>query len=226
MQILKYFKDNFKYIFSNKNFVLDDWDFNKEWTKNINNINNPRFIAISKIIKKNSAVIDLGCGNGDFLNYLKKTKNIVDVLGVEESLVGCKKCEEYNLKFIQSDLQNFNILEVKKFDYIVLSEVIEHIIDCEKLLLKLKNRYNKGLIITIPNSGYIWYRLRYLFGRFPIDENYPPNLHVRFWTQTDFEIWIQQLGFEILKIEGCGGFPQLWKIFPSLFSRNNLYYVK
>lgn len=222
----KYFSENIAYIFSGKKFVLESHYFDDEWNKKINNEDNPRFVAISKVIRGGSSILDLGCGNGDLMVYLRDKNKLSDVRGMDESAVGIQKCRDKGFKAEVLDLNNLGSTSIEPADYVILSEVIEHIRDCEKVMTDCKKIYKKAVIITIPNAGYIWYRLRYLFGRFPIDEHFPPNFHIRFWTKRDFIIWADQLGYNLTAIHGCGGFTYLWKYFPSLFARNILYYLE
>ncbi len=223
---IKYFKKNLAYIFSKKEFVLDEFNYDLEWSKDKKFENNPRFLAIGSVIDSQCSVLDLGCGKGELLNFLKKEKMVLKLMGVDGSAVGVEMCNEKGIPVIKSELLSVDYSSLENYDYVILSEVIEHIRDCEKMMLKLKKLFNRRLIVTIPNIGYIWYRLRLLFGRFPVDENRPPQNHIRFWTQKDFLIWAKQLGFEVQLVRGCGGFPILWKYWPSLFSRNNLYLLK
>lgn len=225
-ELFRYFNTNLFYIFSNREFILEQKEFDESWQKNINNSNNPRFVAILNAIENHSSVLDLGCGNGDLMAEIKRSKDPMRLIGFDASKTGIDKCREKGLTASICNLHQLEPAQIANFDYIILSEVIEHIVDCEAIIKKLKNKYSKNLIITIPNAGYIWYRLRYLFGRFPIDENEPLNMHIRFWTHKDFLIWAGQLGFGVVKKAGTGGFPILWKYWPSLFSRNNLYVLK
>ena len=71
---LRYLRKNIKYVFSNNPFVLDQLNYDNEWSKEADNENNSRFIAIEKVIDQGASVLDLGCGNGDLLYYLKKRK--------------------------------------------------------------------------------------------------------------------------------------------------------
>ncbi|MHB8831202.1 MAG: methionine biosynthesis protein MetW [Patescibacteria group bacterium] len=220
-----YFSKHIRYIFSNRDFVLHETQFDETWSRHINNEQNPRFVAVASVIEPNSTVLDLGCGNGDLMKRLISQLN-VQAFGIDASTVGIERCRALGLQATYMDLHDLDLSQFNNFDYIVLSEVIEHIVDCEKIIEKVKGHFNKALIVTIPNAGYIWYRLRYLFGRFPIDEDCALNMHVRFWTKKDFTIWSKQMGLKLIAARGCGGFPKLWRYWPSLFSRNNLYVMQ
>ena len=100
----------------------------------------------------------------------------------------------------------------------------------EQLILKLRGRFRKYLIITIPNTGFAGERLRLLLGRFPKQWALHPSEHLRFWTVTDFIFWCQQLGFRVEKYYGIlDEFYDIkikvWKYYPKLFSRYILYIV-
>ena len=43
-------------------------------------LSRPDLRRIAELIEPESRVLDLGCGNGDFLNYLKKSKNIQKIM--------------------------------------------------------------------------------------------------------------------------------------------------
>lgn len=94
-----------------------------------------------------------------------------------------------------------NYLERKKFDYIIITEVLEHIQDPEKVMLAIKNHFNKAIFISIPNAGFFMHRIRLMLGKFPIVMiNEHIKEHIRFWTLQDFLYWISYLGFKVDKI--------------------------
>jgi len=118
----------------------------------------------------------------------------------------------------------------KTFDYIVLSEILEHIQEPEKIMRIIKNRFNKNVIITIPNSGFILHRLRLLFGKFPVVVIvYHVKEHIRFWTHSDFRYWCKHLGYKVISCQSSGGINglkfDLSKISLSLFAYGLLYQI-
>ena len=142
------------------------------------------FDAISKIIEKNKRVLDVGCGDGTLMEYLKeKQKN--DVRGLEPQKKLVQKCIAKGLPVIEGDAEKELIQFPKKsFDYVVLSQTLQAFFNPEEVLNQLL-RIGKQTIVTIPNFGYWKVRLHLLFkGTMPITKNLPnewyntPNLHM------------------------------------------------
>lgn len=223
----------YAYLFKGFPFDFETFDYDKYWNR-LSQENRPppsqfKLKLIEGIIEKGSSVLDIGCGDGDLLDYLSKTKEI-DAHGIE---FGAKAIETARAKGIHVDVADITKQEFKlanSYDYIIISEVIEHLPKPEELVVKLKGKYKKYLIITIPNTGFITERLRLMLGRFPKQWVLNPAEHLRFWTVTDFQFWSEQLG---LKVEEYYGMKdeyydikvKLWKYYPKLFSRFILYKI-
>ena len=142
------------------------------------------FEAISKIIENNKRVLDVGCGDGTLMEYLKeKQKN--DVRGLEPQKKLVQKCISKGLPVIEGDAEKELVQFPKKsFDYVVLSQTLQAFFNPEEVLEQLL-RIGKKTIVTIPNFGYWKVRLHLLFkGTMPITKNLPnewyntPNLHM------------------------------------------------
>ena len=142
------------------------------------------FEVISKIIENNKRVLDVGCGDGTLMEYLKeKQKN--DVRGFEPQKNLVQKCIAKGLPVIEGDAEKELIqFPRKSFDYVVLSQTLQAFFNPEEVLEQLL-RIGKQTIVTIPNFGYWKVRLHLLFrGTMPITKNLPnewyntPNLHM------------------------------------------------
>jgi len=142
------------------------------------------FEAISKIIKNNKRVLDVGCGDGTLMEHLKeKQKN--DVRGLEPQKNLVQKCIAKGLPVIEGDAEKELVQFPKKsFDYVVLSQTLQAFFNPEEVLEQLL-RIGKKTIVTIPNFGYWKVRFHLLFkGTMPITKNLPnewyntPNLHM------------------------------------------------
>ena len=142
------------------------------------------FEAISKIIENNKRVLDVGCGDGTLMEYLKeKQKN--DVRGLEPQKNLVQKCIAKGLPVIEGDAEKeLSQFPKKSFDYVVLSQTLQAFFDPEEVLNQLL-RIGKQTIVTIPNFGYWKVRLHLLLkGTMPVTKNLPnewhntPNLHM------------------------------------------------
>jgi len=109
-------------------------------------------------INPGDIVLDIGCGNG-FLTYdvAKKAKK---VLGIDISRknidIAQKNYNRANLRFIVGDATQHDFR--KKFDVIILSNVLEHIENRIEFLKKIKNLAPK-ILIRMPMINRDWITL-------------------------------------------------------------------
>ena len=159
------------------------------------------FKIIADLIENNSRVIDVGCGDGVLMDFLKKNKNI-DVRGLELSKEKVQKCISKGLTVIEgnaeSDLQQF---PNQSFDYAILSQTLQAFLNPETVINELL-RIGRKAIVTIPNFGYWRVRFHLLFkGTMPITETLPDqwyntaNLHM--CTIKDFFNFAKEKNFKI-----------------------------
>jgi len=184
------------------------------------------FEAISKIIENNKRVLDVGCGDGTLMEYLKeKQKNDVRGLEPQKSLV--QKCIAKGLPVIEGDAEKELVQFPKKsFDYVVLSQTLQAFFNPEEVLEQLL-RIGKQTIVTIPNFGYWKVRLHLLFkGTMPITKNLPnewyntPNLHM--CTIKDFVNFCDNKNIKIDK-SMCLTNEKISKITKSNMSYKNIF---
>jgi methionine biosynthesis protein MetW len=206
---------------------IKNWD---EYWKVAELAGKSRAKKIAPYIDIGSTVLDIGCGDGSLLETLKEIKNI-EPYGIDISEIAVRKTLKRGIPAKRLDItsQNFNIK--KRYDYIILAEVIEHIQNAEEVIEKIRYNFDKALIITIPNIGYILHRCRLLFGRFPTaNVVFHTREHVRHWTISDFKYWISSLGLEVEEIIPISptklfGF-EFGNLYPSLFSVSIAYIIK
>ena len=142
------------------------------------------FEVISKIIQNNKRVLDIGCGDGTLMEYLKNNQQN-DVRGLEPQKNLVQICISKGLPVIEGDAEKeLKQFPEKSFDYVVLSQTLQAFLNPEEVLRQLL-RIGKQTIISIPNFGYWKVRLHLLFkGTMPITKNLPnewyntPNLHM------------------------------------------------
>lgn len=110
-----------------------------------------------KSLRKKSTILEIGPGHGLFLSSSIKDNNIKNASAwdISESSI---KLTKKTLKALglRANLKKCNVLEnldnIKKYDLIVLSEILEHLEDPKELLKKIYGSINDGcqLFINIP----------------------------------------------------------------------------
>ncbi len=162
----------------------------------------PDFAAIAGWIKMGSSVLDLGCGDGTLLRYLKETRSTTGY-GVEIDDSGVLACVRNGVSVVQSDLERgLSGFGDGSFDYVVLSQTLQAMRNSEIIIREMLRVGREG-IVTFPNFGYWKNRLEVLRGRMPVSDNLPyewfntPN--VRLCTVADFERFCAERGIRIVE---------------------------
>jgi methionine biosynthesis protein MetW len=117
--------------------------------------------AIFAIIKPNSKVLDLGCGDGLLLGELVSRKK-VNGLGIELSIEKIKSCLNNGISVIQEDLnEGLKDFKNKSFDYVILSQTLEYIANPVYLINEML-RVGKKVVISFENLAYWKNRITFL----------------------------------------------------------------
>lgn len=140
--------------------------------------------VLAGLIELNSKVLDVGCGDGNLLLYLKKNKRI-DGRGLEINQKNVQECLAKGLAVVEGDAEKDLInYPNRSFDTAILNQAIQQFYEPRKVLNELLRIAEKA-IITIPNFGYWKVRLNLLLtGTMPITKTLPyswyntPNLHM------------------------------------------------
>jgi methionine biosynthesis protein MetW len=162
----------------------------------------PDFEAIAQWVKPGATVLDLGCGDGQLLKYLRQAKNVRGY-GIEIDDASVLACVKNGVNVIQSDLeQGLAGFDAGSFDYVILSQTLQAVRHTEEIVMDILRVGRQG-IVTFPNFGHWSQRLQVIFnGRMPVSKVLPyewyntPNLHLFFIA--DFERFCATHGIRVL----------------------------
>ena len=162
----------------------------------------PDFAAIAGWVSMGSSVLDLGCGDGSLLRYLRESRRVTGY-GVEIDDDRVLACVKSGVNVIQGDLERgLSEFESRSFDYVVLSQTLQAVRNSERIVADMLRVGREG-IVTFPNFGYWKNRLQVIAGRMPVSDNLPyewfdtPNVHL--CTVADFERFCAGHGVKILE---------------------------
>jgi len=144
----------------------------------------PELHYIIDMVKPESHVLDLGCGEGYLLKALQKQKR-ARVQGIELSDTAVQACVEKGLFVYHGDLdEGLADFNDQSMDYVILTSTIQ-VLHRPDFLIKEAARVGKRAIISVPNFGYWRVRMQLMFqGVMPRTKHLPyewydsPNIHL------------------------------------------------
>ena len=181
-------------------------------------------------ITPSSRVLDLGCGRGQLLAELKRTKNVIGY-GIEIDHDNIEACIAAGVNVIEQNvdlgLENFPDYS---FDTVVMSQTLQAVRYPERALTEML-RIGRECIVSFPNFGH-WRCRHYLTfkGEMPVSELMPytwydtPNIH--FCTVDDFEALCAKLGIKILNrryVQNGSDSHRLATLWPNMLAETAIY---
>jgi methionine biosynthesis protein MetW len=153
----------------------------------------PDFATIAAWIAPRSRVLDLGCGDGSLLAYLRRERQAAGY-GIEIDNAGVLACVRGGVNVLQSDLESgLAGFEDASFDCVVLSQTLQAMRHTEGIVDEML-RVGRDAIVTFPNFGHWTHRVQVLRGRMPVSKSLPyqwydtPNIHL--CTVADFDAFL------------------------------------
>ena len=159
--------------------------------------------VIASWVKPGARVLDLGCGQGDLLSWLKSHKQVRGT-GIEQDKDKAAACISRGLSVLQGDLRD-EALDYPDdcFDVVILSQTLQQVYQPD-VLLKSLSRIGRQVIVSFPNFSHYRIRMQFLLrGQAPKSRQLPyswydtPNIRVI--TLADFRKFTKDVGYHIVK---------------------------
>lgn len=187
---------------------------------------------IQSWVNPESQVLDLGCGQGHLLAFLKRHKKCHGY-GLEINPDSIVSCVEKGINVVEHDLNNgLSHFKDGAMDTVIMTQALQAVSRPDELLEDML-RVGKEAIITFPNFGY-WRTRFYLLGKgkMPMSKTLPynwydtPNIHM--CTFRDFEKLCREKGLRILDrtvVDSAHQESLAIKLWPNLLGEIAIYRV-
>jgi len=185
---------------------------------------------IARMVKPDTKVLDLGCGDGSLLDRLVREKN-VRAQGVEISERMVQECIMKGLSVLHFDIdKGLADYRDKSFDYVILNQTLQAV-HYPKLVIDDALRVAKQVIIGFPNFAFLTIRWSLaLIGKIHNTRIYPykwydaTNIHLL--TVKDFGDFCEEEGIQIVDRAFIGRPQFMSRIDPNSFSEVAIFCIK
>ena len=155
---------------------------------------------IAGLVPPGSRVLDLGCGTGEMLSHLQRTRGCTGY-GVEIDDANVHACVQRGVDVVQLNLEDgLALFEDQSFDVVLQIETLQHLRNTERMLRETA-RVGRIGVVSFPNFAHWPNRLRVALGRMPVTKALPyewydtPNIRVG--TFADFEVLARKNGLKV-----------------------------
>lgn len=162
-----------------------------EYNVDLNAQNDSHSIIAREILKNKNEklnVLDVGCGSGTMEKFLASENIILDGVEIDEAAIGEAKKNNYH-KLYNADINEISRRIKTRYDYIILGDILEHLVKPYKTLenLALLLKENGSILISIPNIEHMDIIANLIDGKFNYNETGTlDTTHLRFFTYYSF----------------------------------------
>lgn len=204
---------------------MEQYDFNsaKYGTHNL----------VAEELGESKTILDVGCNKG-YLKRLAPTNFFYGIDNDRNDLETAKIKQGYVETFEMNLNEYANFKTDKKFDVIVFSDILEHLVFPQKVLEYFtKNYLNQGgkVIVSLPNVANFSTRLDLLLGKFDyMESGILDRTHLHLYTLKTARELMKKCGLKVIEEKfssnNFGGIIKFMPIFGSLLGYNLIFIAK
>lgn len=183
--------NNYYEILSKYEFNYKEGLVNQDYIKHFSKITG---FIIRHLKNKEAVILDIGCSTGGLLSILK-SKGYTNLLGIDPSPSCVKTVNKlYRINASVNNIENFKTN--KKFDLIILSAVLEHVVDFRNSFEKIRSLLNENglLFIEVPDIEKFWQYVSAPFQQFSIE-------HINYFSKYSLANLLSLFSFRTIKVK-------------------------
>ncbi|MGV3772002.1 MAG: glycosyltransferase [Verrucomicrobiales bacterium] len=144
------------------------------------------------LIPENASVLEIGCGIGDLLASLKPKRGVG--IDFSASMIALAQNRHPSLQFITAEAGSIPLDE--KFDYIVLSDLVNDLPDVQSVLEHVRKFAHPGSRLVLNFFNNVW---RPILGMAEETNHKAPTLEQNWLSSTDMRNLLNLAGWELIK---------------------------
>lgn len=226
----KNLSSTFKYLKHEENYLsMAMLNKDKLWNMSVEGYKEVKSRLLSFAThKKGGSLLDIGCGPGEFTNEIGKAIGAGKLYGIDKHDSAIKKARKRGIIVKKLDLDKAGLpFRKKSFDVIVCNQVIEHLLDPDKLVKEIYRTLKDDgyALVSTPNLASLHNRFLILFGSQPttiapstkvvfgnplrgIDSRMRgPSRHITAFTYKSLTEMLKHYNFRIDKYSASGFYP-------------------
>ncbi len=186
---------------------------------------------LNRLLKKTSGLLrkinacsqsglDVGCGEGNFIHYLTRQNVIASLVAVDldNQKLRLAKWQYPDCTYLNADVKSLNFKD-NTFDYVIASEVLEHIPAPLEALREIQRVAKKDayFIFSVPHEPFFrWGNV--IRGKYWQKGGRTPT-HVNFWMLSEFKRFVSDF-VEIEEVYWFSVFP--WMLYLGKFKQGSV----
>lgn len=153
--------------------------------------------ALEKHSNRETRILDVGCGDGVFLEYLESA-GYRDLFGVDFSATAVERTRELGYEAEQADLEQGDLpFETNQFEVATMLDVLEHLYHPVEALKEIC-RVSERLVLCTPNFNSLAARIQVLRGETP-EQNQLKKGHVYWINRNELHDVLAKSGFDVME---------------------------
>ncbi len=166
-------------------------------------------------LAKNSLILDVGCGRGEFCDYFAKNGHRAEGIDIAANVIEFARTRYPACTFYSGEVEKIVAGREGQYDFVYSSEVIEHLFDVGSYLKAINKllKPNGVFALTTPYHGRV---KNLIIDLTKFHEHYHPlGQHIRFFDKRGIDLCFRRFGFEMTRFTGYG---RPWPFWKSMFT--------